>query len=57
MKLLLRKQKVSDTISIIIQTLFIPESMAIFYFKKKSYSLRAKVLYFGSLLESTSSVL
>lgn len=37
MKLLLRKQKVSDTISIIIQTLFIPESIAFFFLKKKLF--------------------
>lgn len=47
MKLLLRKQKVSDTISIIIQTLFIPDSIAFFFLKKKFlYKSQGFVLLF-----------
>lgn len=47
MKLLLRKRKVSDTISIIIQTLFIPGSIAFFFLKKKLlYKSQGFVLWF-----------
>lgn len=46
-KLLLRKQKVSDTISIIIQTLFLLDSIAFFFLKKKLlYKSQCFVLWF-----------